>query len=193
MRRRETFATSGPRIRVRFFGGFGLQAAVDDPHGLVAVGYADGVPMGGVLPAGQEAPTFALIALRDPAGGWLQRAQIIKGWMEDGAAKERVFDVACSDGLTPDAETHRCPDNGAEVNLADCSVSRAKGATQLSAVWTDPEFRAGRHAFYYARVLENPSCRWSTWDAVRLGIAPNPDLPATHQERAWGSPIWVLP
>ena len=193
MRRRETFATSGPRIRVRFFGGFGLQAAADDPHGLVAAGYASGVPMGGVLPAGQEAPTFALIALRDPAGGWLQRAQIVKGWMEDGAARERVFDVACSDGLTPDAETHRCPDNGAEVNLADCSMSHAKGATQLSAVWTDPEFHAGGHAFYYPRVLENPSCRWSTWDAVRLGIPPNPDLPATHQERAWGSPIWVVP
>ena len=192
MRRRETFATSGARIRVRFFGGFGLDAAAQDPRGLVAAGYAGGVPMGGELQEGEGAPTFALLALRDTEGGWLQRAQVVKGWMQDGSARERVYDVACSDGLVPDANG-RCPDNGAEVDLDDCSVSRDKGATQLSAVWTDPDFTPGQRAFYYARVLENPSCRWSTWDAVRLGIAPNPDLPATHQERAWSSPIWVSP
>jgi hypothetical protein len=193
MRRRETFATSGPRIRVRFFGGDlpADIAASDDP---VAAGYDRGVPMGGMLDApAAKAPRFLVWAGRDPNGGWLQRAQIIKGWVEDGEAKEAVFDVACSDGLSPDPETHRCPDNGAAVNLTDCSVSRDKGSVSLMTAWTDPDFDSSEQAFYYVRVLENPSCRWSTWDAIRLGIRPNPDVPAIHQERAWSSPIWYQP
>ncbi len=194
MRRRESFATSGPRIRVRLFGGFGLDDALAKAEDPVAAAYRHGVPMGGELSgAGDRAPSFLVIALRDPASGWLQRAQVIKGWIEDGAARERVFDVACSDGLTPDPNTHRCGDNGARVNLADCSVSRDKGATQLRTVWTDPDFDAAQRAFYYVRVLENPSCRWSTWDALRLGMPPNPDLAATIQERAWSSSIWYAP
>ena len=194
MRRRESFATSGPRIRVRFFGGFDLDGALADAPDPIAAAYRHGVPMGGALsePDGQ-APSFLVIALRDPASGWLQRAQVIKGWIEDGEARERVFDVACSDGLTPDPDTHRCGDNGARVNLADCSVSRDMGATQLQTVWTDPEFDTAQRAFYYVRVLENPSCRWSTWDALRVGIPPNPDLAATIQERAWSSSIWYAP
>ena len=194
MRRRESFATSGPRIRVRLFGGFGLDAALAEAEDPVAAAYRHGVPMGGELSAADgRAPSFLVIALRDPGSGWLQRAQVIKGWIEDGQARERVFDVACSDGLTPDPDTHRCGDNGARVNLADCSVSRDKGATQLRTVWTDPDFDAAQRAFYYVRVLENPSCRWSTWDALRLGIPPNPDLAATIQERAWSSSIWYGP
>ena len=193
MRRRETFATSGPRIRVRFFGG-DLPAdivASDDP---VAAGYDRGVPMGGMLEAtAEKSPRFLVWAGRDPNSGWLQRAQIIKGWVEDGEAKEAVLDVACSDGLSPDPETHRCPDNGAAVNLTDCSISRDKGSVSLMTEWTDPDFDPSEQAFYYVRVLENPSCRWSTWDALRLGIEPNPDVPAVHQERAWSSPIWYQP
>ena len=119
--------------------------------------------------------------------------QIIKGWVEEGQAREQVYDVACSDDLNPDPTTHRCPGNGARVNLADCSITRDKGAVELTTVWRDPEFDPDQQAFYYGRVLENPSCRWSTWDAIRLGIAPNPDLHATHQERAWSSPIWYEP
>ena len=194
MRRKESFGTSGPRIRVRLFGGFGLIEALDGATDLVAEAYRRGVPMGGTLPskAGQ-APSFLVWAMRDPETGWLQRAQVIKGWMAGGSSHERVYDVACSDGLEPDPETHRCPDNGARVRLADCSVSRDKGAVELQTVWTDPDFDASQRAFYYLRVLENPSCRWSTWDALRLGIEPNPDLPKTHQERAWSSPIWYGP
>ena len=150
--------------------------------------------MGGMLPADADgAPSFLVQAMRDPASGWLERAQVIKGWLEGGAAQESVYDVVCSDGLVPDPDTHRCGDNGARVNLTDCSVSRDRGATQLQTVWTDPDFDATERAFYYVRVLENPSCRWSTWDALRLGIAPNPDLPATIQERAWSSSIWYTP
>ena len=197
MRRRETFATSGPRIRVRFFAGFGLADKISAAEDEISAAYAHGTPMGGILEDADKnakgAPNFLIWALRDPEAGWLQRGQIIKGWIEDGEVKEQVFDVACSDGLTPDPNTHRCPDNKARVNLSDCSVSRDKGAVQLRTVWTDPSFDPDRRAYYYVRVLENPSCRWSTWDAIRLGIPPNPDLAATHQERAWSSPIWYSP
>jgi hypothetical protein len=193
MRRRETFGTSGPRIRVRFFGG-DLSEGVADTADPIGASYANGVPMGGMLNAPMEkAPRFLVWAARDPNAGWLDRAQIIKGWVEGGEAKEAVFDVACSDGLSPDPGTHRCPDNGARVNLTDCSVSSDKGAVMLKQSWTDPDFEPDEQAYYYVRVLENPSCRWSTWDAIRLGIEPNPDLPAVHQERAWSSPIWYQP
>ncbi|MFK7976040.1 MAG: DUF3604 domain-containing protein, partial [Halioglobus sp.] len=115
----------------------------------------------------------------------------IKGYAKGGEVFEKVYDVACSDGLKPDTNTHRCPDNGAKVNLADCSPSTDVGAAQLSVVWQDPDHEAGIEAFYYLRALENPTCRWSTWDALREGVEPRPDLPKTIQERAWSSPIWV--
>ena len=194
LKRRESFATSGTRIRVRFFGGFGLDEAIAGAADQVAAAYEAGVPMGGDLEAGNSgAPSFLVWALRDPENAWLQRAQVIKGWLEDGETREQVYDVVCSDGLEPDPETHRCDDNGAQVNLDDCSISRDKGAVELRTTWTDPDFDPGASSFYYVRVLENPTCRWSTWDALSLGIEPNPDLHATHQERAWSSPIWYTP
>jgi hypothetical protein len=194
LKRRESFATSGTRIRVRFFGGFGLDEAVAEAADPIAAAYEAGVPMGADLEGGNAAaPSFLVWALRDPENAWLQRAQVIKGWLEDGEAQERVYDVVCSDGLEPDPETHRCDDNGAQVNLDDCSISRDKGAVELRTTWTDPDFDPGARSFYYVRVLENPTCRWSTWDALSLGIEPNPDLHATHQERAWSSPIWYTP
>ncbi len=120
----------------------------------------------------------------------LQRIQIIKGWLEDGEHKEKVYDVACSNGLSVDPETNRCPDNGARVDLRDCSISADYGAREIKAFWQDPEFRQDQEAFYYSRVLENPVCRWSTWDAIRNGEIPRSDIPSTIQERAWSSPIW---
>ena len=120
----------------------------------------------------------------------MQRTQIIKGWLEDGEHKEKVYDVACSDGLSVDPQTYRCPDNGARVDLDDCSISADSGARELKVFWQDPDFKNNKEAFYYSRVLENPVCRWSTWDAVRVGEEPRSDLPATIQERAWSSPIW---
>ncbi|MYE84589.1 MAG: DUF3604 domain-containing protein [Gammaproteobacteria bacterium] len=193
-RRRETFATTGPRIRVRFFGGYGLADVMPDAADVVERADAGGVPMGGDIAGRLEgAPTFLLRAARDARSAPLERAQIVKGWVEDGEARERVFDVACSDGGAADPETHRCPNNRATVNLADCSISEDIGASQLAASWQDPAFDPAQHAVYYARVLENPTCRWSTWDALRAGVAPRPDFPATLQERAWTSPIWYTP
>ena len=104
-----------------------------------------------------------------------------------------VYDVACSDGLSVDPETNRCPDNGARVNINDCSISNDVGASELKTIWTDPDFDPSIKAFYYVRVLENPTCRWSTWDAVKAGVSPRPDLHKTIQERAWSSPIWYIP
>ena len=226
MRRRETFATTGPRIRLRLFAGFEFSEQTLLESDLVAKAYAGGVPMGGVLSgakafaggvpkvrdipnakafaggvpnvrdapiAKDHSPQFLLWATRDFNEGWLQRAQIVKGWFDGDETYEKIYDVACSDGLEVDPRTHRCPDNGATVDLSDCSVSTDKGATELKAHWQDPDFSPQHEAFYYLRVLENPSCRWSTWDAIGLGITPNPDLPATQQERAWSSPIWYEP
>ena len=193
-RRKETFATTGPRIRVRFFASYGFG---DDPLQdveLVEKAYEHGVPMGGDLPARHGGvPQFLVWAVQDPESAKLQRVQVIKGWIEDGQPQERVYDVACSDGLEVDSETHRCPDNGAQVDLADCSVSADVGSTELMTLWTDPDFDRSQHAFYYLRALENPTCRWSTWDAIRAGTPPRPGLALTLQERAYSSPIWSVP
>ena len=194
LRRKETFATSGPRIRVRFFAGPGIDQTLLDAEDVIADAYGKGVPMGADLtPGSGSAPGFFVWALRDPDTVPLQRLQVVKGWVESGQAFERIYDVACSDGGQVDADSHRCPDNGATVDIATCAVSQDKGAAQLSAVWSDPGYEPGQRAFYYARVLENPKCRWSTWDALRAGAAPNPDMQATLQDRAWSSPIWVKP
>ncbi len=191
LRRKETFGTSGTRIKVRFFAGYELDALeLDSPH-LVQSAYQTGQTMGTTLKAdGDKAPTFLIWALADPNAAQLQRIQVIKGWLEGDEPLERVFDVACSDGLSVDPLTHRCPDNGATVDLSDCSRTAGVGAGELKALWQDPGFNPAQEAFYYVRVLENPVCRWTTWDALREGVAPRSDFPATIQERAWSSPIW---
>ena len=193
-RRKETFATTGPRIRVRFFAGYDYADDLAGNPDLVAAAYAGGVPMGGELTApGDRVPRFLVWASRDPASNPLARLQVIKGWIDGGEAHERVYDVACSDGMSADPETHRCPDNGAAVDLGTCAASEDAGDAELRTLWADPDFDPAQRAVYYVRALENPSCRWSTWEAVRAGVEPRPDLPATIQERAWSSPIWVTP
>lgn len=193
-RRKETYSTSGPRMLLRFFAGFRFPEDIASLPDGVAQADRLGVPMGADLAAeGSEPPRFVVWASRDAGSAALQRLQIIKGWIEDGQPKEAVFDIACSDGLSPDPMSHRCPDNGARVDLATCEVSSELGAASLSTTWVDPQFDASQSALYYVRVLENPTCRWSTWDAIRNGSPPNPDLHTTIQERAWSSPIWYIP
>ena len=190
-RRKETFGTSGPRIKVRFFAGYDLEGSKLDDLSLIQDAYAKNIPMGGtIIHEKNNSPRFLVWAISDPLGAPLQRAQIIKGWLEDGEQREKVFDVACSDGLSVDPITYRCPDNDAMVNLNDCSISSDKGDFEIKTFWKDPEFRQDQDAFYYSRVLENPTCRWSTWDAMRDNKSPRSDIPTTIQERAWSSPIW---
>ncbi len=190
MRRKETYATSGPRIQVRMFGGYGYDAAMLSDGDLVSKAYAGGVAMGGSLASSETAPSFIVWAARDPRSAPLDRMQMVKVWQEGGQPKEMLYDISCSDGGSPDPATHRCPGNGASVDLADCSISRDKGAPELKTLWTDPDFDKDKSASYYVRVLENPTCRWSTWDALKENAPRNPDLKPTLQERAYTSPIW---
>ncbi len=193
MRRKETFGTSGPRLRVRMFAGYGLGKNLLDDAQLVKKAYARGVPMGADLKARKGRNVdFLLWATRDPGSAPLQRLQIVKAWVDaDGKSHEAVFDVACAGGAAIDPDTHRCPDNKAQVDLDTCAYSADTGADELKAHWRDPDYKAGEDAIYYARGLENPTCRWSTWDAIRAGTPLNPSLHATLQERVWSSPIWL--
>ena len=191
-KRKETFATSGPRIKVRFFGGYGLDKLKIDDINLIKKVSSASTPMGGDIQSnGATSPTFLIWAVADPYSGLLQRSQIIKGWIEDGEQNEKVYDVACSDGLDVDPINNRCPDNGFKVNLDDCSTTSNVGDSELKVFWKDPDFKENQSAFYYVRVLENPSCRWSTWDSIRAGKKPRLDVESTIQERAWSSPIWI--
>ena len=193
-RRKETFATTGSRIKVRFFAGYEIDNALNEKD-PIAFAYSKGVTMGSdLLESDGKAPSFLVWALRDIKRAPLDRVQVIKGWTEiSGRTHEKVFDVACSWGIAPDPETNRCANNGAKVNLENCEVSKNIGSNELKTVWKDPEFDPTIKAFYYVRVLENPTCRWSTWDAIRSGNKPRSDIPLTIQERAWSSPIWYVP
>ena len=192
-RRKETFGTSGPRIKVRFFAGYNFENSDLNDRDLIQEAYSKNIPMGGdIIQEKSKNPRFLVWAISDPLGAPLQRVQIIKGWLADGEQREKVFDVACSDGQSVNLLNHRCPDNGAKVNLDDCSISREKGNSEIKTFWQDPEFSNDQEVFYYARVLENPTCRWSTWDAVRGDETPRSDIPITIQERAWSSPIWYI-
>jgi hypothetical protein len=195
MRRKEAYATSGPRIALRFFAGWNFDETVIDKHDAIALATAGGVPMGGVLQpakAHTKSPTFLVWAMADLMSAPLQRIQIVKGWIDAGGnTHEVVRDIACADELEVDPLTGRCPDNGAGVDLRNCKATGDRGAAELSVTWKDPHYQAAQDAFYYARVLQNPSCRWSTYDALRLGIEPPAHVPATIRERAWSSPIWI--
>lgn len=189
MRAKETFGTSGPRIKVRMFAG-DYDADILGRADMVEAAYAGGVPMGGTVTASQS-PNFLAWAIKDPDGMALQRLQIIKVWNEGGQKQEAIYDVACAGDGVPDSQTNRCPDNGASVDISNCVTTADSGAAELKALWSDPNYASADKASYYVRVLENPKCRWSTWDAVRNGTPPNPNMKETVQDRAWGSPIWT--
>jgi hypothetical protein len=194
MKRKETFGTSGVRIRVRLFGGWDYPNDVLEKKDWVKVGYAQGVPMGGDLPARKgEAPTFIVWAVKDPADGNLDRIQIVKGWSKSGQSFEKVYDVVWSGNRQPDPATGKVPTVGNTVDVKNASYTNSIGAVELKKVWTDPEFDPKLHAFYYARVIQIPTPRWSTYDAKKLGVAPPTTVPTSIQERAWTSPIWYTP
>jgi len=188
LQRREAFATSGSRLRVRFFGGSLPEdlSAEPDP---VAAAYTYGVPMGSDLPA-SDAPRFWVWAAQDPAGPTLDRIQIIKGWVEDGAPYQKVWDVACAGDRAPGADG-KCPETTAGVDVKTCETSEGTGAPELQVTFSDPDYSADTPAFYYARVFENPTCRWTTALANSGEVDLPNDVSAVVQERGWSSPIWV--
>jgi hypothetical protein len=193
MKRKETYGTTGSRMTVRFFGGWDFNDT--DLNGdYVAQGYAKGVPMGGDLNKGAEKkPTFMVYALMDPNGGSLDRIQIVKGWLQsDGATAEKVFDVAWSGNRVPGADG-KVPAVGNSVNVEDGTWDNSIGSAELKALWTDPEFDPKLEAFYYVRVLEIPTPRWTLYDKLRYGAELADEVPLFNTERAYTSPIWYSP
>ncbi len=191
---REVYATSGPRMAVRFFGGWDYQPALLERADVIAKSYAGGVPMGGELSkAGKKTPKFLIIANKDALGANLDRIQVIKGWVDsDGTTHDKVFDVAWAGERQPGADG-KLPRVGNTVDLTTATYRNTIGSGELAVVWEDPEFDPNQRALYYTRVLEIPTPRWTTFDAVRAGLPMLDSVPSIVQERAWSSPIWYQP
>ena len=193
LRRKETWGTSGPRMVLRFFGGFDMDHVVPGAQGWVEAAYESGTSMGGELSRSETAPTFAVWAVKDVESANLDRIQIVKGWSVDGRSREKIYDVAWSGDRSPDPQTGKLPTVGNTVDEETLRYTNTIGAVRLLGKWTDPQFDPQQNAFYYVRVLEIPTPRWSAFDAKALGIPHPPDLPSTIQERAYSSPIWYSP
>lgn len=196
MRRKETYATTGPRLTVRFFGGFEFDSEDAYAPDLAQRGYGKGVPMGGELGKSPDdgSPSFLISALKDPDGANLDRVQVVKGWREaDGALVEKVYEVALSGNRRPDPVTGKVPPVGNTVDVETATYKNTIGDAALTVVWKDPDFDPAEHSFYYVRVIEIPKPRWTTYDAVRLGAEIPDEVPKTTQDRAYTSPIWYTP
>ena len=193
MKNKETFTTSGPRIKVRMFAGYGLADRYDSYQGMVEAGLANATPMGGDLPVGSgDAPKIMVWAQKDPIGPNLERIQIIKGWVENGKMMEKIYNVALSDNRSVQADGSVEPLD-APVNMETGAFTTDKGAPELTAVWEDPNFNPAQQAFYYTRVIQLPTARWTLWDEIREGVTFPESVARTLQERAWGSPVWYTP
>jgi hypothetical protein len=195
MKRKETYATTGSRMTVRFFGGFDFTAEDAESRMPAAAGYQKGAPMGGDLTKGPDgkAPSFLVAALKDPVGGNLDRIQIVKGWRDaTGETQEKVYDVVWSDDRVPDADG-KLPPVGNTVDVARAIWKNTIGDPELITVWTDPDFDPTQAAFYYAKVIEIPTPRWTAYEALRFNVKMTDDVPMTTQERAYTSPIWYTP
>jgi len=219
IKRKESYGTSGPLIRLRFFGGWGYESGLHKDKDFVRKAYNGGVPMGGDLPDkpdNAKAPSFVVWALKDPDSGNLDRVQIIKGYYKNGYPWEQIYDVAWSDGrklaktsgenvklvvtdgvgsrtIYREIKPGKLPPVGNTVDIKNASYTNTIGDNELSATWTDPDFDPSQHAVYYVRVIEIPTPRWSTYDAKAKGVEPSGLVPAIIQERAWSSPIWYTP
>ena len=193
LERKEVYATSGPRIRVRFFASSHWDSLNVNDTNWDSLAYSKGVPMGSEMSGLKDSPSFLISAVKDPDGANLDRIQVIKGWLdESGKSQEKIFNVAWSDGRDMD-ENGKIPAVGNTVDIRSASYTNDIGAVSLMTKWTDPEFSPNSYAFYYIRVLEIPTPRWTTFDAVRNGLELPDDVPSSHQERAWSSPIWYKP
>jgi hypothetical protein len=195
MMRKEVYATTGPRMTVRFFGGWEYDSADASAPKLANVGYEKGVPMGGELSLSDKAkaPTFLVAALKDPMGANLDRVQIIKGWLnKDGTTDEKVYDVVWG-GNRKLTRKGKLPAVGNTVNLKEATWTNTIGGAQLATVWMDPDFDPKQKAFYYVRVLEIPTPRWTAYDVKYFDIKMAEEVPMMHQERAYTSPIWYTP
>jgi Protein of unknown function (DUF3604) len=194
MWRKETFGVSGPHIKVRLFGGWDYDKDLFNQADWVKTGYSSGVPMGGDLPpAKAKAPSFVVWAVKDPTSGNLDRIQIVKGWTKHGQSFEKVYDVSWAGDRKPDKFTGIVPPIGSTVDIDNATYTNSIGSVELKTVWSDPDFDPSLYAFYYARVLEIPTPRWTTIQAHQLGVAPPNVVSPTVQERAWTSPIWYTP
>jgi hypothetical protein len=196
LKRKEVYATTGPRMTVRLFAGWDFAASDLKGSGWAAAAYAKGVPMGGTIKAARpgQAPRLLVSVMKDPDGANLDRVQVIKGWQgSDGKLHEKVYDVAFAGNRKPDPKTGKLPPIGSTVNLQDATFTNAIGAPVLSVAWTDPDFDASASAFYYVRALEIPTPRWTLFDAVRYKVAPPKGVPLVTQERIYSSPIWYEP
>jgi hypothetical protein len=196
MQRRETYATTGPRITLRFFGGYHFDAADDRADHIVSAGYAKGVPMGGDLAAARagQVPTFLIAAMKDPIGANLDRVQVIKGWVDStNKTHERIYEVAWSNPAKRKLAGGKLPAVGDTVDLTTATYRNSIGAPTLVGRFRDPNFDPKQRAFYYVRVLEIPTPRWTAYDAVKYKVKMSPDVPMKHQERAASSPIWYNP
>jgi Protein of unknown function (DUF3604) len=195
MQRKETYATTGTRMIVRFFGGWDFVAQDANNRLPAQIGYTKGAPMGGDLRAAPQgkSPTFLVAALKDPIGANLDRYQIIKGWLDrNGNLQEKVYDVAWSGDRKPGSDG-KLPSVGSTVDVANATWTNTIGAPELIAVWRDPDFDPSQSAFYYGRVIEIPTPRWTAYDAKRYGVTPLPGTTMTVTERAYTSPIWYTP
>ena len=192
MQKKEVYATSGTRIKLRFFLNFNGTEDLLNSLDPIAESYKNGHPMGStVINGSMQQPKFYITAERDTLSAPLDKIQIIKGWSENGKINEVVYDVICSDDREINNRKNKCKETKASVNFENCSFDENYGSDRLEVIWTDTEYTPDQNTFYYARAIENPTCRWSTYDSIRIDEKPAKNYPKITREMAWSSPIWI--